>query len=156
MRLSISSRVSPCRGPDCCVWEEVRVDFLVPDEVLSCVLVFGTARKAKSEPQSPPVMCAIVEMLEADGERISRAMKTERTRRNEKGMLLFEIVLIEAKTMSIKAIPLAPSREEDKKQAFITPVTAAVTVIIKAVIAEPYFSSMSGPKSSINVRFPSR
>ena len=117
---------------------------------------FGATRKPKKEPQIPPAMWAMVETPEADGVTNSLQTKTPIKRKKLRGSCFFSMVLMEASKISIKASPLAPKSEDGMKQAFIIPVTKAVTVTMRAIMAEPYFSSMRGPRIRIKERFPRR
>ena len=62
----------------------------------------------------------------------------------------------ELKRISMKAIPLPPIRELEKKNALKRPVMAAVTSTISSNFPDPYFSSSSGPTSSMMVIFPEK
>ena len=117
---------------------------------------FGATRKPKKEPQIPPAMWAMVETPEAEGVTNSLQTKTPIKRKKLRGSCFFSMVLMEVSKISIKASPLAPKSEDGMKQAFIIPVTKAVTVTMRAIMAEPYFSSMRGPRSRIKDRFPRR
>lgn len=66
------------------------------------------------------------------------------------------ILAKEPSKISIKTMPLAPSKPPVKKKIWSNAVTTAVVVIIKAILLEPYFSSSSGPINKISEKFPSK
>lgn len=75
---------------------------------------------------------------------------------NVKGICPDFIFENEPKSINMKAIPLPPIREFEKKKAFKNAVVMAVIRIISKSLPEPYFSSRSGPTSSIIIKFPIR
>ena len=71
---------------------------------------------------------------------------------NVNGISLERILEKELRRISIKAIPLPPIRDVEKKKAFKKAVVKAVMHIITKRCPEPTFSSSSGPTSRIMVR----